>query len=126
MIRRRYADYFVELAERAEPELRLAEHHRWSQRLELELNNLRAVLEWSLGEGDVTLGVRLAGALSPVLVGLWLPCRRQLLDTATAGTAGRGPCDATMPNSCSAPDKWPLHDLAVAKRLFMRALAIVP
>ena len=55
MIRRHYAEYFVELAERAEPELRLAEHQRWSQRLELELHNLRAVLEWSLGEGDVRL-----------------------------------------------------------------------
>ena len=64
LIRRRYAKYFVELAERAESELRLAEHHRWSQQLERELNNLRAVLEWSLGEGDVALGVRLAGALS--------------------------------------------------------------
>ncbi len=64
LIRRRYAEYFVALAERAEPELRLAEHQHWSQQLEQELNNLRAVLEWSLGEGDVALGVRLAGALS--------------------------------------------------------------
>ena len=60
---RHYAEYFVDLAERAEPELRLADYYRWSQVLELELNNLRAVLEWSLAEGDVTLGLRLAGAL---------------------------------------------------------------
>jgi len=60
---RRHAVYFVELAERAEPELRLAGYEYWSGRLELELENIRAVLEWSLRSGDVTLGVRLAGAL---------------------------------------------------------------
>jgi predicted ATPase len=62
-MRRRYADYFVELAERAEPEFRLAQQQRWFQLLETEWDNLRAVLEWSLEHGDVTLGVRLAGAL---------------------------------------------------------------
>ena len=61
--RRRHADYFVELAERAEPELRQAQQQRWFQLFETEWDNLRAVLEWSLGSGDVTLGVRLAGAL---------------------------------------------------------------
>jgi predicted ATPase/DNA-binding CsgD family transcriptional regulator len=61
--RRRHAVYFVELAERAEPELRLAGYDYWSGRLELDLENIRAVLEWSLSGGDVALGVRLAGAL---------------------------------------------------------------
>jgi len=60
---RRHAVYFVELAERAEPELRLAGYDYWSGRLERDLENIRAVLEWSLRGGDVTLGVRLAGAL---------------------------------------------------------------
>ncbi len=62
-MRRRHAEYFVELAERAEPELRLAAYDYWSQRLELNLENIRAVLEWSLSGGDVALGVRLAAAL---------------------------------------------------------------
>ncbi|MCL4250496.1 MAG: tetratricopeptide repeat protein [Anaerolineae bacterium] len=62
-IRRRYAEYFVALAERAEPNLRLGEHGRWAQRLELEIHNLRAVLDWSLNGGDVVYGVRLLGAL---------------------------------------------------------------
>jgi non-specific serine/threonine protein kinase len=62
-IRRRHAEYFVELAERAEPELRLAQQARWFQLLETEHDNLRVVLQWSLGDGDVTLGVRLAGAI---------------------------------------------------------------
>lgn len=62
-LRRRHAEYFVALAERAEPELRLARYGYWCQQFELELDNIRAVLEWTLGAGDVGLGVRLAGAL---------------------------------------------------------------
>lgn len=61
---RRHAEYFVELAEQAEPELRLAQQWQWFHRLETDYTNLRAVLRWSLDAGDnVVLGVRLAGAL---------------------------------------------------------------
>jgi predicted ATPase len=63
VMRRRHAEYFVALAERAEPELRLAQQQRWFRLLETEHENLRAVLQWSLGDGDLTLGVRMAGAL---------------------------------------------------------------
>ncbi len=61
--RRRHAEYFVELAERAEPQLRLSRYYYWCQQFEHELDNFRAVLEWTLKGDDVTLGVRLAGAL---------------------------------------------------------------
>jgi non-specific serine/threonine protein kinase len=60
---RRHADYFVELAERAEPELRRAQAQNWFHLLETEHENIRAVLQWSLGSGDITPGARLAGAL---------------------------------------------------------------
>jgi tetratricopeptide (TPR) repeat protein len=63
MMRRRHAEYVVALAERAEPELRMAPHIRWFRRLDLEHDNVRAALEWSLGEGDVRLGMRLVGAI---------------------------------------------------------------
>ena len=63
-MRRRHAECFVEWAECAEPEFRLAGYERWSRLFELNLENLRAVLEWSLSGGDVALGARLAGALS--------------------------------------------------------------
>ena len=62
-IRRRHAEYFVRLAERAEPELRQAHHRYWFRLLETDHDNMRAVLEWSLGEGDSALGVRFTGAL---------------------------------------------------------------
>ena len=51
------------MAERAEPELRGAGQVAWIARLETELPNLRAVLDWSLAGGDVETGLRLAGAL---------------------------------------------------------------
>ncbi len=64
VISRRHAEYFVELAEQAEPELRLAQQWQWFHRLETDYANLRVVLRRSLDEGDsVVLGVRLAGAL---------------------------------------------------------------
>jgi len=62
-MRRRHAGYFVDLAERADPEFRLAGYDHWSGRLELNLENIRGVLEWSLSGGDVSSGVRLAAAL---------------------------------------------------------------
>ncbi|MBX3066031.1 MAG: tetratricopeptide repeat protein [Anaerolineae bacterium] len=63
LISRRHAEYFVGLAERAQPELRLAQQKYWSETLDGELDNLRAALEWSLRDGDVTLGIRIAAAV---------------------------------------------------------------
>jgi predicted ATPase/DNA-binding CsgD family transcriptional regulator len=62
-IRQRHAEYFVDLAERAEPELRLAQQMRWFRLLDIERENIRAALEWSMRQGKMTVGVRLAGAL---------------------------------------------------------------
>jgi predicted ATPase/DNA-binding CsgD family transcriptional regulator len=62
-VRRRHAEYFRDLAERAEPELRGPDQPAWLARLEAEMGNLRAVLNWSLDGGEVETGLRLAGAL---------------------------------------------------------------
>ncbi|HVO43600.1 MAG TPA: LuxR C-terminal-related transcriptional regulator [Aggregatilineales bacterium] len=62
-MRRRHAEYFAALGERAEPELRRAGFSHWMARLESESENLRAALEWSLGGGDVEIGLRLIAAL---------------------------------------------------------------
>lgn len=62
-VRRAHAEYYRTLAERAEPALRGAEQGVWIARLETELPNLRAVLDWSLSGGDPEIGLRLAGAL---------------------------------------------------------------
>jgi predicted ATPase/class 3 adenylate cyclase len=62
-LRDRHRDYFLALAEGAEPKLIGAEQATWFQRLEEEHDNLRSALEWSLVEAQSTGGLRLCGAL---------------------------------------------------------------
>jgi predicted ATPase/class 3 adenylate cyclase len=61
-VRERHRAHFLKLAERAEPELRGPDQVAWLDRLEKEVGNLRAALEWSL-EINVEAGLRMAGAL---------------------------------------------------------------
>ena len=55
---RRHAGYFAELADRAEVELRRAQQKTWFHMLQMEIDNLRAALTWSVGS-DITLGIRI-------------------------------------------------------------------
>jgi non-specific serine/threonine protein kinase len=62
--RSRHLDYFVRLAEEAEPKLKSHEQLRWLERLDSEHDNLRSALSWSTrGEGHAQAGLRLATAL---------------------------------------------------------------
>ena len=61
-IRDRHLNYFMQLAERAEPEFIGPDQVRWMKRMDMELDNLRVALEWAL-ERDVQAGLRLASAL---------------------------------------------------------------
>jgi tetratricopeptide (TPR) repeat protein len=62
--RDRHLDFFLQLAESAEPYLTSADREVWLERLEIEHDNSLAALEWSQGmEADVGPGLRLAGAL---------------------------------------------------------------
>ena len=61
--RARHRDFFVALAEEAEPQLIGAEQTAWLRRLESEHENLRVALEWSSADADPAKGLRLCGAL---------------------------------------------------------------
>jgi len=63
-VRARHAGYFLALAEAAEPELTGAAAHEWYERLQRDLGNLRAALDWGLGDdGDDETAPRLLSAL---------------------------------------------------------------
>jgi non-specific serine/threonine protein kinase len=65
--RRRHAAYFLALAEQAEAELHGSQQAIWLARLEVEYDNLRSALEWSLAHGYWETAIRLAVALA----GFW-------------------------------------------------------
>jgi predicted ATPase/transcriptional regulator with XRE-family HTH domain len=60
---RRHAAFFLELAERARPELRASAQLDWLRRLEEENGNLRATISWALAEDEVETATRLGWAL---------------------------------------------------------------
>lgn len=61
--RRRHAEYFLGLAQEAEPELLGEQQEEWFRRLEREQDNVRAALGWAFSRGESELGLRLAVAL---------------------------------------------------------------
>ena len=73
--RRAYAEYYVELAEEAEPYLEGPELVRWLDRLERERENLLAVLQQAATGRDeeVPLVLRLSSALLDLWVTRWYP-----------------------------------------------------
>ena len=62
-VRRAHAEYFLALAEEAEPMLWGAEDAAWLDRLEREHDNMRAALSWAIEQEEATLALRVSGAL---------------------------------------------------------------
>jgi len=63
-VQEQHANYFLRLAEEADPQMYVPEREVWMERLDREDANLRAALAWSkAGKSAVQTGLRLAGAL---------------------------------------------------------------
>jgi predicted ATPase/class 3 adenylate cyclase len=62
-IKRVHAEYFLTLAEEAYPELKRANQLQWLERLEVEHDNMRAALSWTLERKEVEVALRMGGAL---------------------------------------------------------------
>src|SRR5215210_1122959 len=61
--RRMHAEYFLTLAEQGESKLREPEEATGLERLDVEHDNMRAALSWTLESKEAELGLRLAGTL---------------------------------------------------------------
>jgi predicted ATPase/class 3 adenylate cyclase len=60
---RRHADFYMALADRAEPKLSGPDQGEWLSRLDTELDNLRAAFTWSIARQEPDMSARLATAL---------------------------------------------------------------
>jgi predicted ATPase/DNA-binding SARP family transcriptional activator len=72
-LRRNHAAYYLDLARRADPQLRGAEQLEWLGRLDAEHDNLHAALRHAIDAAEAELGLRLLAALSSYW---WLRGRR--------------------------------------------------
>jgi len=87
--RQAHADYFLQLAEEAEPALKGPLLVDWLERLEREHDNLRAALQWALESGKAEVALRLGTALER----FWVVRGHRneglaFLERALAGSAG--------------------------------------
>jgi non-specific serine/threonine protein kinase len=64
LIQDRHLNYYLRLAEEAEPHLFGVGQQDWKNRLELDHDNLRVALAWSLESNQIEAGLKLAGALA--------------------------------------------------------------
>ena len=60
---RRHAEFFLQLAEQAAPELLKSQQADWLDMLQLEVDNFRAASRWAVATANAGLGLRLFAAL---------------------------------------------------------------
>jgi predicted ATPase/DNA-binding CsgD family transcriptional regulator/Tfp pilus assembly protein PilF len=64
---RRHAQFYLHLAEEAEPHLHNREQQTWLELLDREAANLWAAMRWAIAHNEATIGLRLASALTEFL-----------------------------------------------------------
>jgi predicted ATPase/DNA-binding SARP family transcriptional activator len=64
LIRDRHLDFYLRLAEKSEPHIFGHESVLWINRLDKELDNIRAAMEWSTNSGKAVAALRMAGSLA--------------------------------------------------------------
>ncbi|MGH7567155.1 MAG: tetratricopeptide repeat protein [Gemmatimonadota bacterium] len=62
-VRRRQLDYFLDLAQRAEPMLTGPDQAEWLDRLDRDHENVAAIMDWALDAGEVEKAVRLGSLM---------------------------------------------------------------
>jgi predicted ATPase len=115
--RRRHAEYYMSLAEQAEPQLHTSQQVVWSERLEREHGNFRSALGWCIESGEAELGLRLGGAVwSQWALRGYLAEGRGWLDQLLALSGASAPTMARAKALCGAGLlAWCLGDLVAAR-----------
>jgi predicted ATPase/class 3 adenylate cyclase len=80
VLRDRHLEYYLELAESAEPHLIRAEQLEWLEKIDADYENLRLALEWTFGKEEGEMALRLCTALGSYwyLHGYWMEGTRTL------------------------------------------------
>ncbi len=122
----RHLDWYLGLAEQAEPELQGPDQFGWLERLEMEHDNLRAALEWARSqEGGAEAGLRLAGALHRFwAMRGYLSEGRERLESLLA--SGNGPSSLVLAKALYGAGVLAVHqgDYARATVLCERSLSV--
>jgi predicted ATPase/class 3 adenylate cyclase len=71
LVRDRHLEYFRGLAEKAKPHFRDAQQLKWMKKIEIELDNVRAALTWSLQGGSGEDGLSLGADLGTDVGAFW-------------------------------------------------------
>jgi len=118
----RHLEFFLKLAEQAEPELRRADQVRWLDRLEVEHDNSRAALSYALEQGKVEASLRLASSLSRFwyLRGHWSEGREWLERTLAQPATGAALVRATALQGLA----WLANETGKEKSLYEESLAL--
>lgn len=118
--RRIHAEYYLRLAEEAEPHLKGEHQTNWLEKLEQELENLRAALDWLIAHEQAELALRLCGALWRFwrLYGYWSEGRHWLEAALGLSYTGK-PTLARAWALCVAGDLAYYQDDNVAARYYL-------
>ena len=123
-VRGQHRDWFLRLAQMAQPKLTGPDQSVWLDRLQADAGNLRAALSWCLASGQGTAALHLCAALWRFW---WVrhvsEGRRLLASALAAGTAA--PPDARAAALFGAGMlAWTQADLPAAKSLYEQSLAL--
>ena len=121
----RHRDYYLALAEAAEPALKGPQQGLWFTRLAQEFNNLQAVVHWAFDHQDMATLARLAGALHIFCIsrGHWREVRGWLA-TALADPATLAPAVRVKALSYAGSTVHYQRDYSQALALLQEALAL--
>lgn len=126
-VRNRHLAFFLDLSEQAEPNLEQGQPHVLLDRLETELDNVRAAVEWALEDAQPVAALRLVAALRR----FWMPLSAHRSEGVERLTEILARPDAKTPTRARLKALnaylfllWPTRELTGAQAFLEEALAL--